>query len=147
MAFADNSFNNRRYDPCAYSQFVSQSVSPLSYIINPVKYENVNKCRVELGLVGGTAVSHIKGNLVDLENNLFGIDRPSTHCDAFQHQPSAPGAILQGACKQNPTCGAPCYKTESYPKFDTTLNHLSSCQFNSYPAIPMPDSAPAYSCK
>ena len=142
--------NHLRYDSCAYQQFVDQSVSPLSYIINPVKYENVNKCRVELGLVGGTAVSHVSGNLVDLENNLLGLDRPATRCDRYAYQPTAPGAPIQGPCGQFPGCpggSAPCYKTDTYPTIDTTMKHLPSCQFTSYPAIPMPMASPDYSCR
>ena len=36
-------------------------------MLNPIKFENCNKCRMELGIVGGTAASHIQGNIVDLE--------------------------------------------------------------------------------
>lgn len=133
--------NRLSYDPCAYTQTIAQSVSPLSYMLDPIKYEHCDKCRVELGVVGGTAVSHINGNMVDLENNLMGIDRPGTMCSAFKYQPGTPGQPIQG------TCGAPCYKTESYPKVDTSAIHLPSCQFQSFPAIPMPPAAPSYSCQ
>ena len=54
------SSNRLIYDTCAYKKTLDQSVGPLSYVLNPIKYENCNKCRMELGLVGGTAVSHIK---------------------------------------------------------------------------------------
>ena len=60
------SSNRLIYDTCAYKHELTQSVGPLEYVLNPMKYENCNKCRMELGLVGGTAVSHVKGNLVDL---------------------------------------------------------------------------------
>lgn len=141
--------NNLRYDQCSYSEYVDRSVSPLSYIINTERFENVNKCRVELGLVGGTAVSHVSGNMIDLENSLFGIDRPLTHCARYAYKPSAPGAPIQGTCGQFPSCPGtgPCYKTNTYPVIDTTMKHLPSCQFQSFPAIPMPNAAPDYSCQ
>ena len=74
------SSNRLIYDTCAYSTKMNESVGPLQYILNPMKYENCKKCRHELGLVGGTAVSHIKGNLVDLENDLRGATRVSSLC-------------------------------------------------------------------
>ena len=35
---------------------------PLAYNLDPVRYENCNKCRMDLGVIGGTGVSHIRGN-------------------------------------------------------------------------------------
>ena len=64
------SSNRLKFDTCAYKKNLDQSVGPLSYVLNPMKYENCNKCRMELGIVGGNNVSQIKGNLVDLENDL-----------------------------------------------------------------------------
>ena len=61
------SSNRLIYDSCAYKHDLVQSVGPLEYMLNPIKFENANKCRMELGLIGGSAVSHVKGNLVDLE--------------------------------------------------------------------------------
>ena len=129
--------NRLSYDACAYSQALTQSVSPLAYILDPIKYEHSEKCRIELGTVGGTAVSHVNGNLVDLENNLFGIDRPGTHCSAYMFQPVAPGEPLRGNEYIKPVC---------HPAIDTTLRHLPSCQITSYPAIPMPASQSAFTC-
>ena len=42
----------------------------IQYLLNKIKYEHEQKCRNELGLVGGSNVSRIKGNLVDLESDL-----------------------------------------------------------------------------
>ena len=125
------------YDQCAYSQAVTQSVSPLSYLLDASKYEHNDKCRVELGIVGGTAVSHVNGNLVDLENNLFGIDRPGLQCDAYMWKPTEPGQAFQGSEYVKPVC---------HPKIDATMRHLPKCQMNSYPGVPLPPDAPAYSC-
>ena len=54
------SSNRLIYDTCAYKHELTQSVGPLEYVFNPMKYENCNKCRMELGLVGGSSVSHVK---------------------------------------------------------------------------------------
>ena len=64
------SSNRLSYDTCEYKQRLNESVGPLAYMLNPMRYENCNKCRMELGVIGGTGVSHIKGNLVDLETDL-----------------------------------------------------------------------------
>ena len=74
------SFNRLQYDNCAYTHQLHESVGTLAYILDPSRYENCNKCRMEFGLVGGTNVSHIKGNLVDLETDLKGITRLATKC-------------------------------------------------------------------
>ena len=36
--------------------------------------------RMDLGVIGGTAVSHIRGNLVDLETDLRGTTRKASLC-------------------------------------------------------------------
>ena len=81
------SSNRLMYDTCAYKHELSQSVGPLEYVLNPMKYENCNKCRMELGLVGGAAVSHVKGNLVDLETELRGSTRQLSSCPKNKYQP------------------------------------------------------------
>ena len=58
------SSNRLRYDQCSYKSDLSQSVGPLGYVLNPMKYENCGKCRHEFGLLGGQAVSNIKGNMI-----------------------------------------------------------------------------------
>ena len=85
--------NRLTYDTCAYEKDLKQSTSPLEYILDPVKYENCQKCRPELGIVGGTSVSHISGNLVDLENDLRNQIRPNTKCPSYKFSPLEP---LQG---------------------------------------------------
>ena len=87
------SSNRLIYDTCAYKKSLDQSVGPLSYLLNPIKYENCSKCRMELGIVGGTDVSQIKGNLVDLENDLRGATRTASLCPSNHYQPSCQGKI------------------------------------------------------
>ena len=53
-------------------------------------YENANKCRIDLGVVGGSNVSHIKGNLVDLETDLRGQTRRTTKCPTRLYQNPCP---------------------------------------------------------
>ena len=106
--------NRLMYDSCAYNADLHQSVAPLSYILDPVRYENCNKCRVEFGVVGGTAVSHVNGNLVDLENDLRGQNRPNTHCPAYKFLPPK-GNTLQGKEYIKPV---------QHPPIDTNMKHL-----------------------
>ena len=85
------SSNRLKYDDCSYKTDLSQSVGPLEHLLNPIKYENCQKCRHEFGLLGGPAVSHIKGNLVDLENDLRGATRTASNCPDNKYKP---GSIL-----------------------------------------------------
>ena len=130
------SSNRLMYDTCAYRKNIDQSVGPLSYQLNPMKYENCSKCRMELGIVGGTAVSQIKGNLVDLENDLRGQTRSASQCPSKHYQPSCPDKIGD-SCQpsqiqiQGNACNAP-------RTIDTTLLHLPPCQMIRYKPVPLP---------
>ena len=127
------SFNRLSYDHCAYKSELAESVSYLSYMLDPVRYEHCQKCRPESGIVGGTAVSHAKGNLVDLENNLFGIDRPNTHCPTFKWTPGD----KQGKEYIKPVC---------HPQIDTTPMHLRPCQFHNTTSTPQPPPMNLFRC-
>jgi hypothetical protein len=82
------SFNRLSYDNCAYKKTVEESTGTLSYVINPIKYENCSKCRVEFGVVGGTNVSHDKSKLVDIENELMNITRKNSKCPSKKYAPT-----------------------------------------------------------
>ena len=103
-----------------------QSMKSADLILDNVKYENENKCRVEFGLVGGTNVSHTKNNLVDLENDLIGLTRTSNKCSEFQYVPPE-GTILKPInyikCTENPT-------------LNLEKKHLNSCNFFDFKEIP-----------
>ena len=118
------SANRLSYDPCSYKAALKQSVSPLEYTLDPIKYEHKTKCRAESGLVGGTAVSHIRGNMVDLENNLRGQTNPSTRCGEYLFNPN------------EPVGGKEYIKPVQHPTVDTTPVHLPTCQFA--PQAPVP---------
>lgn len=128
--------NRLTYDACAYQQELNQSVSPLAYILDPVKYNNCNKCRMEVGIVAGTAVSHVAGNLVDLENDLRGANRPVTHCPDYKYLP-ADKASLQGKEYIKPV---------NHPKVDTSMLHLPPCQMINYGEVPATPKLPTYQC-
>lgn len=128
--------NRLIYDNCAYARTLNESVAPINYLLDPVKYEHCSKCRIELGLVGGAGVSHISGNLVDLENDLRGQNRPNTHCPAYKFTPSSK-TYVQGKEYIKPVC---------HPKVDTTPVHMRSCQMHDWPGVPMPQAAKPFVC-
>ena len=128
--------NRMIYDDCAYVSSLNQSVSPLNYVMDPIRYEHCGKCRMELGIVGGTAVSHVSGNLVDLENNLRGQDRPNTHCPRYKYMPS-PTNVIQGKEYIKPVV---------HPAIDTSMQHLKPCQMIDYGHVPLTPPMMVSSC-
>lgn len=116
------SMNRLKYDQCAKEEATRISTTPFAYLIDPIRYQNENKCRHEFGLLGGANVSHISGNLVDLESDLKGITRPHTQCAENDYAPPKGNMI----------------KPKNYMKFadvpaiDTTPLHLQSCQMIKY---------------
>lgn len=131
--------NRTLYDTCAYSKALSESVAPIQYVLNPLKYEHCGKCRMELGIIGGTAVSHISGNLVDLENDLLNITRPATRCPSYQYAPTQPGQPIQSRAYPMPGRHAP-------KDIDASLVHLRPCQMVEYAPVPLPPRPQAYTC-
>ena len=95
------SFNRLMYDSCAYKKTLEESTGTLSYVLNPIKYENCSKCRVEFGVVGGTNVSHNKGNLVDVENELFNITRKTSKCPTKKYIPKCDKKGANNFCQVN----------------------------------------------
>ena len=121
------SSNRLIYDECEYKTRINESVGPLEYMLNPAKYENCNKCRMELGVIGGTAVSHIKGNLVDLESDLKGQTRRHSLCSAEKYKP----------CNEN-KIEITSNETNKKRIIDTNLVHLRTCQMIDYKPVPLP---------
>ena len=68
------------YDKCAYDQRLGENKTSLDYSLYEGKFYHSNKCRMELGQVGGNGVSLFAGNLVDLESKLKGIQRTNSKC-------------------------------------------------------------------
>ena len=117
------SSNRLTYDDCSYKQSLKQSVSPLSHTLDPARYEHKNKCRMELGIIAGTNVSHNKANLVDIENELRGQVFPATNCNAYKYDPRTKGGKEYIKCSKNISIS------------DEKV-HLKSCQMFSYPSVP-----------
>jgi hypothetical protein len=116
------SFNRTKYDNCSYKQNLKENVDTLGYILTPYRYEHSNKCRHQLGFVGGTSVSHIKGNIVDLESELRGQTRYVSKCGQNYYIPTNDNVV----------------KNDKTEPIDTSLKHLSSCQSIMYKSIPLP---------
>jgi len=116
------SFNRSIYDNCSYQKNLENNVSTLSYILSPMRYENSNKCRHQLGFLNGTNVSHIQGNLVDLESDLRGQTRLLSKCDNNKYIPTEDNIV----------------KNDKTPPIDVTLKHLPSCQSITYRSVNLP---------
>lgn len=116
------SFNRTTYDICSYKQELQSNVSTLSYLLSPYRYEHSNKCRHQLGFIGGTAVSHIQGNLVDLDSELRGQTRIISKCSTNQYVPTDDGIITN----------------DKTAPIDTTMLHLPACQSIMYREVPLP---------
>ena len=125
------SSNRLIYDTCAYKAEITQSSNTLNYVLDPMKYENCKKCRMELGIIGGNEVSQIKGNLVDLENDLRGQTRLNSRCPLKKFQFNENTGVDGAESKQ--------YKLNNCKgNVDTTLKHLPPCQMIRYDPVPLP---------
>ena len=102
------SSNRLSYDTCAYKVDINQSCGPLSYLLNPMPYENCNKCRHEFGLLGGQT-------------------RLATRCPSKKYTP------VQGNVLTIPANA--CNKERVV---DLTKVHLPSCQYITRPLVALP---------
>jgi hypothetical protein len=130
------SFNRLRYDDCAYNKELTESVGTLSYILDPSRYENCNKCRMELGIIGGTNVSHIQGNLVDLETDLRGTTRMSSKCPTKKYANNCPKSEDMTSCQPD-SIVLPGNAGNKTRRVDTSFVHLPACQMIRYKPIPL----------
>ena len=99
----------------------------IQYLLNKIKYEHEQKCRHELGLVGGSNVSHIKGNLVDLESDLRGQTRNHSKCSLKKFKPIKNNTIEFISNENNKKITV-----------DTNLVHLPNCQMIDYKSVATP---------
>ena len=130
------SSNRLMYDTCEYQTRLNESANTLNYTLNPMRNENCNKCRMELGTVGGTNVSHIKGNLVDLETDLLGITRKASLCPTQKFTSSCARGNMANCQPENIVIqGENCGQQRV---IDTTPLHLKSCNMIRYKPTPMP---------
>jgi hypothetical protein len=130
------SFTRLQYDVCNYKQELGDNVSVLGYLMDPIKYNHCTPCRSELGLVGGNNVSQTTGSLVDLENDLLGINRGQSRCAVTRYIPRDDGKRQ----------GIDLYKDTKFPLVDTTQQHLKSCQFFELPSAPAEPAIKPFTC-
>lgn len=126
------SFNRLSYDHCRYSRELNENTNVLQYIINPLRFEHPNKCRPELGIVGGANVSLVKGNVIDMESELFGITRNLSKCAISQVKPLEQSPIILN---------------DKTKPIDTRKLHLRKCQLFGYNEVPLPKPQNYNSCK
>lgn len=106
------SSNRLTDDLCTYRRSLGQSVDPLSYLLNPISIEHCKRCRMKLGIVGGTAVSHVaNSNLVDTESELRLQTRAATKCPKLLFDPRRDGPSSE-------------------------MEHLPACQLVHYKSVP-----------
>ena len=125
------SFNNLRYDNCAYEKQLQENLSEFQYTMDDSKYVNCNKCRMVKGIVDGNDVSQISGNLVDLESNLFGITRSASQC-----------ADNQWRSNCNNLIHIPSSPFQSEVNINTSTLNLPECQMFSYNPLAIPNYQP-----
>jgi hypothetical protein len=138
------SFNKLKYDNCAYKHNLNESVGTLAYILDPSRYENCNKCRMELGILGGTNVSHIKGNLVDLETDLRGTTRHATKCPSKKYLNPCPNGNMNECNPGNIIIEQ--NAGNSGQVLDTNMRHLQPCQMIKYRNTPLEPEIPKVLC-
>ena len=121
------SYNRLSYDAPAYKKSLQESVSSFNHIMEPLRFENCKKCSHQLGLVGGRDVSLIRGNMIDLENDLRGQTRPQSLSPEKKWQPSQSSTLIYpGVASQGRAV-------------DLTPIHLPVCQMFELPRPAYPD--------
>jgi len=129
MAFTAN-----KYDSCAYKQFLAESVGTFSYVSDPVRYYHPRASRIAFGIVSGNDVSVVP-NQVDLESDLFGIDRKLSRCDALKYiNPCPTGDMNTCRPRQIVMRGNP---SNHGRVLDVTPRHLPEAQMFRYTSIPL----------
>ncbi len=101
--------------------------NPQKYTIEATQYVSANPQRHILGIVGGNDVSPIKGNMVDLESDLRGINIPNTFAPWRQYQP--PEANQTKIVRDN---------LKEHLKINVEKAHLPTYQMWAYPGMPAP---------
>ena len=102
--------------------------NPQHYNELSAKHSHPTPHRHMLGLVGGNEASLIKGNMVDLESDLRGINLPITFNQARQYQ--RPESNQKEIVRDNTKI--------SGLKIDVQPVHLPACQMMAYPAVMAP---------
>tara|TARA_B110000881_G_scaffold208687_1_gene214090 strand:+ start:251 stop:676 length:426 start_codon:yes stop_codon:yes gene_type:complete len=130
------SSNRLMYDTCAEQTRINQSAGTAGYLLDSDKYENVNKCRNGFGLIGGSNVSHISGNIVDLESDLYGITRKASMCPDEKFFSKCSLEDINN-CQPNDILIRGNESTEERV-ISTDLLHLPTCNIVDYPPVVLP---------
>lgn len=139
------SFTKLSYDTCAYKNDLAQSVGTLGWVIDPSRFENYSKSRIEFGIVGGNDVSLIKGNMTDLESDLKGQTRLASKCPQLDYlNPCPKGSMNSCQPQQIVIRGNP---SNLGRVIDTTPMHLRGSQMFRYTPIPLPQGVQMPRCK
>ncbi len=122
-----------------------QSQDIFAYTQISQKFEHPQKCRNALGLVGGSEVSNISGNMVDMESELLGITRSQSKCISRQYKPTCP---LGGeGCPDYPASLSYTNKsTGEKVSIDTKPRNLPTCQMQTMPGVGFPQALTVNSC-
>jgi hypothetical protein len=108
------SLNRLQDDSCTYAKVLRQSVNPLEYTLDPIKYQHCKPCRMQLGTVGGTAASRMTGaSLVDTESELRNQTRAYSLCPANKYVPGRDMPVT--GMQHLPACQMVHYKPVSAP--------------------------------
>jgi hypothetical protein len=75
------SFNRPGYDRCAYQKTLYESTAPLQHQLYEGKFEHCEKCTHEDKF-------YRPFDLVDVESELLGINRPVSRCPQFKYNPN-----------------------------------------------------------
>lgn len=122
-----------------------QNTGMFAYTQIPSKFEHPEKCRNALGLVGGSEVSNISGNLVDLESDLLGITRAQSKCIARQYAPAC--ALGADGCPDVPASFSFKDKaTGEVRMVNTKPRNLPTCQMNTLPGVSAPQPLKTQTC-
>ena len=114
------------YGPLLTSHWEKQE-DPQHYDYLTSQFVNPTPKRHILGLVGGNEVSLIKGNMVDLESDLRGINIPNTFAPWRQYQPPQRGQTE--IVRKN---------TKIALNIDIQSAHLPVYQMIAYPSVVAP---------
>lgn len=116
------SFNRSLYDDCTYKNEMNRNVGILGYILNTDPFVHSKNKRNEFGMLGGNAVSHINGNLTDLESDLRSQTRYVSKCCNSVAMPVKNNQITN----------------DKTAPIDVSKRHLNGFQHVPYNSIPIP---------
>lgn len=85
------SFTKTKYDNCAVNQNDKSNKSIFSYIVNPFPHINEQECNDYTPPFLTYVPSGVQPRNIDLENDLKGMTRPVTKCDACKYTPTNGG--------------------------------------------------------